>query len=105
MKTIDSEIIDKIVERIVDNTNPQKVILFGSYATDKYDIDSDIDLLILKEMDEPRHKRGRKIRKHLRGMEIPVDIIVLTPEEVEEYKNITNSLISNALKEGVVLYG
>jgi len=104
MKTIDTEIIDEIVKKIVDNNNPQKIILFGSYATESFDINSDIDLLIIKEMDEPRHKRGKKIRKHLRGMGIPIDIVVLTPDEVEEYKNVTNSLVSNAIQEGVVLY-
>ena len=78
--------------------------MFGSYATDSFDINSDVDLLIIKEMDEPRHKRGRKIRKHLRGMGVPIDIIVLTPNEVKEYKDIINSLVSNAIKEGVVLY-
>ena len=104
METIDTEIIDEIVKKIVDNNNPQKIILFGSYATDSFDIDSDVDLLIIKEMDEPRHKRGRKIRKHLRGMGVPIDIIVLTPDEVEEYKEVTNSLVNNALQEGVVLY-
>jgi len=104
MKTIKAETIDNIVDKIVTNNNPEKIILFDSYTTDNYDSNSDIDLLVIIKSDKPRHKRGREIRKSLRGMGVPIDIVVFTPEEVKKYKNVTNSIINIAVKEGVVLY-
>ncbi|MFW6282300.1 MAG: nucleotidyltransferase domain-containing protein, partial [bacterium] len=59
--------INEVVNRIVSNVHPDKVILFGSYAEGNAGEDSDLDILVIKEMDIPRHKRSREIRKFLRG--------------------------------------
>ena len=44
--------IDKILQRLVEQYHPIKVILFGSCATGNITDDSDIDLLIIKETQE-----------------------------------------------------
>lgn len=102
---ITQEQIDNIVNRIVKNTKPKKVILFGSYAYGEPTKDSDVDLLVVKNTDEPRFKRGREIRKHLRGLKIPIDIVVYNEKEIDEWKDIKASFISHVIKKGKVLYG
>ncbi|SDL53143.1 nucleotidyltransferase domain-containing protein [Halarsenatibacter silvermanii] len=101
---ITEEKIREAVNRIVEKTNPQKIIIFGSYAVDDFDKYSDLDLLIVKETDLPSHRRGRKILKELRGLKLPVDIVVYTPKEIKEWKEEKHSFISKILTEGKVIY-
>jgi predicted nucleotidyltransferase len=84
---------------------PERIILFGSYGYGKPDRDSDIDLLIIKEDVESKRMEVVKIRKILRGLKRPFDIIVTTPEEFEFYsKEWINSVFAEAKKRGMVVY-
>jgi predicted nucleotidyltransferase len=76
---ITQEQIEEIVKRIIDNYDPEKIVLFGSYAYGHPTEDSDLDLLVVKNSDLPRYKRAREIRRHLWGItDTPKDIIVYT---------------------------
>lgn len=97
--------IEKVVSLIVANINPDKIILFGSYAYGEPNEDSDLDLLIIKDMQEEKHKRGREIRKYLRGSKIPIDLLVYTNKEIDELKDDKTTLISQILEKGKVLHG
>ncbi len=98
--------INEIVTRIANAVKPKKIILFGSYARDNADAESDLDLLVVVDhTDMPKYKRARSIRKHLWGMtDIPKDIIVYTDREVKEWAGVPFSFISNILEYGKVLY-
>ncbi|MEA3476431.1 MAG: nucleotidyltransferase domain-containing protein [Candidatus Cloacimonadota bacterium] len=96
--------INEIVKRIVENYFPERIILFGSYAYGSPTKDSDLDLLIVKESNIPIHKRGREVRKYLRGLKVPMDIIIRTPAEFETYKDIIGTIIYPANKFGKVIY-
>jgi predicted nucleotidyltransferase len=61
------EQIQDITSRIISNYNPDKIILFGSYANGNYNEDSDLDLIIIKNSELPRHKRGLELRRWLGG--------------------------------------
>ena len=65
--------------------DPEKVILFGSYAENSAKEDSDLDLLIIKDSEIPSNKRCRELRKKLRGLKIPIDLLMYTPSEIEEF--------------------
>jgi predicted nucleotidyltransferase len=101
---IDSNTIAYIVHRIATNTNPDKIFLFGSYATGKANEDSDIDLLIIKDTAEPRHKRSIEIQRLLKGSKLPVDILVYTNDEFEREKSIHSSFVNSAIQEAKLLY-
>jgi len=97
--------IEEIVKKIVDNYNPEKIILFGSYAYGQPTEDSDLDLLIIKNSDLPRYKRAREIRKHLWGItDVPKDIIVYTQEEIDDWKEVEEAFITRVVKKGKILY-
>lgn len=102
---ISQEKISEVVKRIVKNINPEKIILFGSYACGNPSEDSNLDILVIKEMKMPRYKRSREVKKYLRGLKIPIDVIVYTKKEIKEWKDTKTSFISQATKEGKVLYG
>jgi predicted nucleotidyltransferase len=93
-----------VVEKIRSHFNPEKIILFGSYAYGHPTVDSDIDLMIVMRTDEKPHKRAVPIRKVLKGIGIPKDIIVKTPEEFERFKDIIGTIIYPAAHKGKVLY-
>ncbi len=99
-----AEILKEITERIVKEVSPEKIILFGSYAYGRPHKNSDLDILVIKATSLPRHKRAIPIYNALRGLIIPKDILVYTPEEVEVWKNVPQSFIFTVLQKGKVLY-
>jgi predicted nucleotidyltransferase len=96
--------INDIVTRIAINFNPDKIILFGSYAAGTPNDDSDIDLLIIKDTDLPRQRRSFDIQKMLIGSMIPMDIIVYTNNEFEKEKNEKYSFLNSVIKTSKILY-
>jgi len=96
--------LDEIKRRITENLNPNKIILFGSYATGTPTEASDIDLLIVKDSNLPTHIENRKVRKMLSDLKIPVDVIVKSIKEFEIYKEIIGTIIYSANKFGKVIY-
>ena len=101
---ITREQINEITRRIVQSFQPEKVILFGSYARGNPTENSDLDLLIIKDSNIPRYKRGREIRKHLRGLKIPVDLVVYTKDEIHKWRLVKTAFITTVMESGVVLY-
>lgn len=97
--------IDTVVQRIVENVNPEKIILFGSYAEGNPNENSDLDILIIKETDMPRYKRNSEVKKYLRGLKIPIDVVVYSQKEIDEWKNVKTSFVNNVLEKGKILYG
>ncbi|ODS43064.1 MAG: hypothetical protein MSIBF_01065 [Candidatus Altiarchaeales archaeon IMC4] len=90
---------------IADNYNPEKIILFGSHAYGKPTKKSDIDLLVVKDSNLPRYKRARELRKYLWGIaETPMDILVYTPKEIAEWKNVKESFITRIITNGHLVY-
>jgi predicted nucleotidyltransferase len=98
--------LEKLKLKIIDSINPERIILFGSYAKDTFSNDSDLDLLVvIKESNEPRYKRARKIRKSIWGLvNIPKDILVYTEEELDRWKDVPMSFVSNIISEGKIIY-
>lgn len=100
--------IDEIIRILVSECQPDKIILFGSYASGTATEDSDLDLAIVKETDLPRFKRSANFRRALRSNGrrwlFPMDIVVYTPEEIAAYQNDPYSLIHEILNTGKTLY-
>ena len=101
---IDADKINEVVTRIATKFNPDKIILFGSYANGTPNEDSDLDLLIIKDTDLPKHKRSFDIQKSLIGSMIPMDILVYTSKEFDSEKSNKCSFLNSAMKTSIVLY-
>ncbi len=100
---VDDGVLQQIVRRIVEVVSPEKILLFGSAARGEMGPDSDIDLLIVKDVPH-RRRAAQEIRRHLRGVLVPVDLIVATPGDLEEYKDTIGLIYRPALREGKVVY-
>ncbi|MBU0700663.1 nucleotidyltransferase domain-containing protein [bacterium] len=104
MKEISNQIIAEIVRRIIDSVRPIKIILFGSFARGNQTEESDIDILVIEDEIRYRRKEMVKIRRALRDMRIPVDIIVASKRQIEEYGLIYGTVLFHAMQEGKTLY-
>lgn len=97
-------ILEEMVRRLVRNLDPDMVILFGSRARGDARPDSDVDLLIVKDLVEPRTVALRKAYEALSGIGLPKDVIWYTPSEIAEWREVGNFIATRALREGRVLY-
>jgi predicted nucleotidyltransferase len=93
-----------ITQRIVKKFQPYKVILFGSYAYGTPDLDSDVDLLVVMDSDEPMAQRIRRVTEVAKVRFLPMDIIVRTPAEMVERLAMDDFLLAEILEKGKVLY-
>lgn len=100
------EMLSEIVEKLSDEYEPLKIILFGSYAYGNPNDDSDIDLLILKNTDERRVDRFVLVKRIIYNPDhkIPVSPLVYTPEELEKRLIMGDDFIKEIIKKGVTLY-
>lgn len=99
-----SELLDTIVSRLTEVVRPARVIVFGSTVTDTANANSDLDLLIvLDEVDNTRLE-GVRLRRALRGVGMPLDVIVMRTDCFEETKNVVGGIAYPANKYGKVIY-
>ena len=95
--------LDDIIARIVEVADPERIVLFGSAARDEMGPDSDLDLLVVKS-GVHRRKLAQQIYRNLIGVGRPVDVIVVTPEDIAQYRDSHSLIIAPALNEGRVVY-
>src|ERR1700722_10277829 len=100
----DPAILADVVRRVVEAAKPEKIVLFGSAARGTMGPDSDLDLLVIKRGKFNHHRVTTAIYRNLSG-EIAVDVIVVTPEEVERYRDSHCMVICPAMRERKVVYG
>lgn len=103
-KPLSEKTLQDIIRRIVAIAQPEKIILFGSAARDEMGPNSDVDLLVIKSGVHRRNLAG-DIYVNLIGVGQAVDVVVVTPEDVERYRDCPALIIEPALREGKVVYG
>lgn len=96
--------IQDVVRRIVACAQPDRIILFGSHARGDAGPESDLDLLVVTSASDSRRLQALAIERSLVGVDLPVDLIVVTPQEVERDRHRLGTLIRSALKESELLY-
>ena len=108
MAELTEKIVDGMVDTIVREVDPERVILFGSQVRHEEDDRSDIDFLIVQDhpFEPGRNRRQQMARIWRRLAHYPVsqDILIYTPEEVERWRHTRTHVIARALREGKVLY-
>lgn len=96
--------IAEMVRRIVERFHPERIILFGSHARGTAGPHSDVDLLVVMQPHGSKRRRAVEIYGLLAGMGIPKDVIVVTPEEFEAYRDAPGTVIRTAWQEGKILH-
>ncbi len=96
--------LEEITHRIVEEYDPEKIILYGSHGTESARAGSDIDLLIIKETDKRPLERRIEVEKILHDRAVPLDIRVYTPKEVRKLYADGSLLIEQIMEKGRLLY-
>lgn len=101
-------LLRRMVKAIVDEVDPEQVILFGSRARADWGPESDVDLIVIERQPFGQH-RNRRAEMHrvdtaLAQFPVPSDVLVYSLDEVEYWRDSINHVLARALREGVVLY-
>lgn len=101
---VDDALLAEVVHRFLAVGFPKKIVLFGSRARGDANEDSDYDLLVIEDSDKPRWKRSPVYYLALSGLDPEIDVVVWTPDEIEEWAEVSNFFITTVLREGRTLY-
>ena len=103
-KRVEDEKLQDIIRRIVEVAQPERIILFGSAARGEMGANSDLDLLVVKRGQFDEGRLTGDIYLNLHGAGEAVDVILVTPAQVERYRNTHCLVIAPALREGKEVY-
>jgi uncharacterized protein len=101
----DPAILAEVIRRIVEVAHPERIVLFGSAARGQMGPDSDLDFIVVKSGVPHRRRLAQQIYRRLLGLTVPIDVIVVTPEDIARYRDKVGPIIGPALEEGRVVYG
>ncbi len=102
-QNIDSSDINEGVQAIVRKYQPDRIMLFGSYAKGNPSLDSDADLLVIMDTKQSTLDLAAEISLSFKHT-FPVDIIVRTPQEIAKRIAYGDFFIQNIMENGKVLY-
>ena len=108
MVSVTDSLLERMVRAIVDEVDPERIILFGSRARGDEREDSDVDLIVLEA--EPfgparsRHRETVKVYHALAGFPVPADVLVFSRDDVDYWRDSLNHVLARALRDGKVLY-
>lgn len=98
------KLLNGIVYTVVKYYDPEKIIIFGSYAKEQHHPGSDIDLLVIKDTHLPKESRGREMQHFFFDHIIPIDFHFYTNLEFDEEKMIPHSFAHSIDQTGKVIY-
>ncbi len=95
--------IQHISEQIRKEFAPRKIILFGSHSWGKPADDSDVDLLVIAQFEGKPWRFAVEIRDRIKST-IPLDLMVRTPEQLQDRLAKHDMLLTEIVTRGTVLY-
>jgi len=96
--------LQKIVEYIKYNFQPEKIILFGSYADGREDVYSDVDLIIITDNVYNRNYQKDIIKKYIAESALRSDVLIYTPKEILRASKNPSSFLTSVMKAGKVIF-
>lgn len=101
---VSPDVIEDAGRRLADAAgSPVRVILFGSHARGEAGPRSDVDFVVIEPRVASRHAEMVRLRRVLRGLRTPIDVLVYSDAQVAEWGDVPGTLLHAALKEGRVL--
>ena len=95
--------IKSLSDQIARAVQPQKIILFGSYACGKPSWDSDVDLLVVMPFKGRANRQAVKIRSRI-DTNVAFDLLVRTPQQISRRIAMGDSFMRDVLERGKVVY-
>jgi predicted nucleotidyltransferase len=108
MQALPAEALDQMVRIIVNEVDPEVVILFGSHARGDARADSDVDLMVIERApfsaQRSRRAETARLSKALREFPFAKDILLYSSDEFDYWKDSQNHVVGRAQREGKVLH-
>ena len=108
MTEVSDSLIDRMVQKIVEEVDPDQIILFGSRARGDARAGSDVDLVVVESEPFGRERSRRletvRLYRSLAGFGVAKDILLYSRDEVEYWRDSLNHVLARALREGRLLY-
>jgi len=95
--------IEDLTSQIVREFNPERIILFGSYAYGRASDDSDVDLLVVLPFEGKPVRKAIEIRNKINAR-VPLDLIVRTPEQLAQRLAQNDWFMREIVERGRTLY-
>ncbi len=96
--------LHEIVKKIVKEYQPEKIILFGSYAWGAPTQDSDIDLFVVKKGEKSSLEMMREVNRIVFKRDFAMDFLVYTTQQLEKRKEMGDPFIRRIIESGKILY-
>jgi uncharacterized protein len=96
--------VQEVVRKIVESYDPEKIIVFGSYARGDWTEDSDLDVLVVKETEERPFERIGSVSGACWPRKLAMDIVVKTPDEIADELDRHELFTREIMREGVVVH-
>jgi predicted nucleotidyltransferase len=97
-------VLREIVARLVGAVDPQRLVLFGSRAAGLAGPGSDYDILIVKDQPDAAQRRTGPLYGKLWGIPAPVDLLWFTPQELDDWSEVSQHVATQAVRNGIVVY-
>jgi uncharacterized protein len=97
------DVIHEAARRIAAAAPGARVILFGSHARGEAEPDSDVDLLVVEPHVGDRFGEIVRLQRVLAPLRLPADVVVVSEAHVQEWGDVQNTMLHDALREGRVL--
>ncbi|MBU7045188.1 MAG: nucleotidyltransferase domain-containing protein [Theionarchaea archaeon] len=104
LKIPTKETLSEIAAKIVNYFHPEKIILFGSYASGNPSRDSDVDILVIMGFEGSVFQKEAQVSRVARPRLVAMDILVRSPEQIRYRLEIGDPFIQKIMEEGAVLY-
>jgi predicted nucleotidyltransferase len=105
MEQLSETILGQITEKLKKSLNPRRIYLFGSYAANSADKDSDVDLLVVvADSETPNRQLTFLGRNSLWGVKLPIDLIICKQSELEKWSGVICNPIRTATQNGRLIY-
>jgi predicted nucleotidyltransferase len=97
------EQIQEFSQQIVEKFQPDRIILFGSYAYGQPTDDSDIDLLVILPFEDLPIYKAIEIRRQVKPP-FPLDLLARTSEQIQQRLDMGDFFIQDIINKGRILY-
>lgn len=104
LKKISAKHIQAVIEQITSTYDPEKIILFGSYAYGKPNAWSDLDLLVIMDAPNGEVETALAMRKMLPPYPFSIDILVRSAKTIEKRKALGDGFLQEITQQGKVVY-